>query len=408
MRRVAAEVPAVYAAAMGRTEGGLRVVIAGGGPAGLEALLGLRDIAGGLVETTLVAPTAEFVYKPLLVDEPFGRDAAHFELRPFVEEAGGQFVRELVTAVDPAARHIHLGNGTTLEYDVLVVCIGARTRPAFHDALSFDAAARVHSVDDLVGPARSVAFVVPGGVTWSLPAYELALMTRRVGRSRDLRCTVVTPEPQPLALFGPAASEAVAQRLAQSGVECLTDSFARELDGGGFVLTPGDRPLDAERVVALPLLEGPALGGLPHDAEGFIPVDEWGGVVGADDVFAAGDGTTFPVKQGGLATQQADAVAEVIARQAGADVVPRPFRPVLRGKLLVGDESLYISNEVAGGRGAGVASLDYLWWPPHKIAGRYLSAHLSHTQPRADLEPQVRPLDVEVSLPGDWHSRPTG
>src|SRR4051794_31025916 len=222
MRRVAAEVPAVYAAAMVRKEGGLRVVIAGGGPAGLEALLGLREMAAGLVETTLVAPTAEFVYKPLLVDEPFGRDAAHFELRPFVEEVGGQFVREPVTAVDPDARHIHLGSGATLEYDVLVVCIGARTRPAFRNALSFDAAARVHSVDDLVGPAGSVAFVVPGGVTWPLPAYELALMTRRAGRSRDLRCTVVTPEPQPLALFGLAASEAVAKRLSQSGVECLT------------------------------------------------------------------------------------------------------------------------------------------------------------------------------------------
>ena len=48
------------------------------------------------------------------------------------------------------------------------------------------------------------------------------------------------------------------------------------------------------------------------------------------DIFAAGDATDQPVKQGGLATQQADAAAELIAAEAGARVTPQPFRRVLR------------------------------------------------------------------------------
>ena len=90
----------------------------------------------------------------------------------------------------------------------------------------------------------------------------------------------------------------------------------------------------ADRVVALPRLRGPRIDGLPQTVEGFLSVDAHGQVHGLADVFAAGDITSFPVKQGGIAAQQADAAAEIIAANAGADLTPQPFRPVLRGLLL--------------------------------------------------------------------------
>ena len=65
-----------------------------------------------------------------------------------------------------------------------------------------------------------IAFVVPPGVTWALPLYELALMTERHARERnyrDLEIEIVTPEPGPLAVFGPVASEAVAEMLKARG-----------------------------------------------------------------------------------------------------------------------------------------------------------------------------------------------
>jgi sulfide:quinone oxidoreductase len=146
--------------------------------------------------------------------------------------------------------------------------------------------------------------------------------------------------------------------------------------------------------------------GLPMDEHGFTPIDNHARVPGVPDVYAAGDGTTFPIKQGGLATQQSDAAAEHIAARLGARVEVREFHPVLRGQLLTGDESINLRHDVTGGHGEGDASLDYLWWPPHKVGGRYLAAWLAHTTPHEDLEPPFHPLDVEVSLPREWHSVP--
>ena len=135
-----------------------------------------------------------------------------------------------------------------------------------------------------------------------------------------------------------------------------------------------------------------------------MPIDEHGRVAGETDLYAAGDGTNFPIKQGGLATQQADAVAADIARRAGAIRRAKPFEPVLRGQLITGSESLHMKHALSGGRGEGTASLDYLWWPPQKVAGRYLSAWLGQTP--TDLEPPSRPIEVEVSWPHEWHHTP--
>jgi sulfide:quinone oxidoreductase len=145
---------------------------------------------------------------------------------------------------------------------------------------------------------------------------------------------------------------------------------------------------------------------LPADDHGFIPIDEHARVIGVADVYAAGDGTTFPIKQGGLATQQADAAAEHIAARLGASVQAKPFHPVLRGQLITGVESLHMRHDLSGGHGEGTASLDYLWWPPHKVSGRYLAAWLAHEMPRAEPETPEDLLDIEVPLTHEWHEKP--
>ena len=127
---------------------------------------------------------------------------------------------------------------------------------------------------------------------------------------------------------------------------------------------------------------------------------------GVEDVYAAGDGTNFPIKQGGLGTQQADAVAEHIAHRLGASETPEPFRPVLRGKLLTGGESMSMSSDVAGGGGEAVVSLDSLWWPPHKISSRYLASLLQYGDVHGEPHPPGHSLDVEVALPSEWHQEP--
>ena len=388
------------------------VVVLGGGIAGIETLLALHDLAGESARITLVAPDPDFVYKPLLVEEPFGLGPPEQRaLAPVAEERGAQFVLDEATAVRPHEHRVELARSPALEYDYLVVAVGGRFQPAYEGVVTFPSRDPVNA-DVLVRMAGDqqdgISFVVPPGVAWSLPLYEIALMTER--RVRELGDKVAirffTPEQEPLGLFGPAASAAVREMIEARGIELNTATMVHQEDGV-MVLTPGDGRIEPGVVVALPTMEGPRLAGLPADELGFIPIDDHARVRGIDDVYAAGDGTNFPIKQGGLATQQADAAASEIAHGLAAVVEPEPFRPVLRGKLLTGEASLHMRAAVTGGSGEGISSLDCLWWPPYKVSGRYLSPWLYHEEDGLmDIEPPEGTLDVEVSLPQEWHENP--
>jgi sulfide:quinone oxidoreductase len=79
-----------------------RVVIVGGGVAGLEALMALHDLAGNRAEVTLVAPDPDFLYKPLLVEEPFDLGPAErHALAPLADELGARFVPKAAKACGP-------------------------------------------------------------------------------------------------------------------------------------------------------------------------------------------------------------------------------------------------------------------------------------------------------------------
>jgi sulfide:quinone oxidoreductase len=391
-----------------------RVVIVGGGVAGVETLLALRDLAGDRIELSLVSPQPEFVYRPLLVEEPFNLGPAErHELEPLAREHEATFVPGALDAIDPGAHLAKLADGTELGYEHLVVCVGGRLRETFEgDAVVTFPNQDPLEMDALIGRAAEghhhrIAFVVPPGVTWALPLYELALMTERRVREGGERAEIVlvTPEAEPLNVFGTAASAEVGALLSGRGIEIETGRWVRGVSDGSPVVAPSDELIDADVTVALAAIEGPEIDGLPQDGNGFIPIDQHARVKGVEDVWAAGDGTNFPIKQGGIGTQQADAAAEDIASRVGAPLEPQPFHPVLRGKLLTGDESLHMQQDVTGGRGEGTASADCLWWPPQKIGGRYLAAWLGHEEPHSFEAPR-RTLDVEVALPKEWHEEP--
>jgi sulfide:quinone oxidoreductase len=319
-----------------------RVLVVGGGVAGLETILALQSLAPGLVDVELLAPEHHFWYRPLAVAEPFGLGTAgSFELTALAAEAGAQFTPGELERVDTGRKVVVTTHGVELEYDALVIAAGARPEPALRGALTFRGPADSDAYRALLRAAESglverIAFALPAGNVWPLPLYELALMTAR--RLRDVPHTdtslaFVTHEQSPLALFGPAASRAVEELLEQSGVYVFTSRYPVAVTPDGLTVVPGET-IAADRVVSLPRLVGPAIAGVPSDSTGFVPADEHGRVAGLEDVYVCGDASAFPVKQGGIATQQADAVAQAIAAAAGADVEPKPFRPVLRGLLL--------------------------------------------------------------------------
>ena len=316
--------------------------------------------------------------------------------------------------VDPASRTAVASTGQRLSYDALLVAVGAGSEAAFRQVLTWTPETDAELFGGLLrdldeGYLKRVAFVVPPGVAWALPAYELALMTawQAWGMGHDdVQVTVYTPEDAPLGLFGTQATVAVRHDLEEAGVHAETGVYVAEdtQTPGRLVLHPGERTLDAQRVVALPRAVGPGLPGLPANARGFIPTDLHGKVPDVDAVWAAGDAIAFPVKQGGLASQQADAAAESIAAHAGADLEPRPYRPVLRGMMLTGRGKAWMRHQPGGG-GEGTTLRRALWWPPTKIAGRYLSPYLAARHGTdavgAGPEPDGQPveLDLERELP---------
>src|SRR5690242_473159 len=180
----------------------LHVVVAGGGVAGIEALLSLRALAGDRVELTLVDGQTDFVYRPMKVAEPFARGTARrYPIAGIARDAGARHVADAVTAVDPDARMAHTAGGEALPYDALLLATGARAVPAFRNALTWDDRSGPDQLGGLLGDieqgyVRRLAFVVPPGPGWPLPAYELALMTARMAWDVQTGATItlVTPE----------------------------------------------------------------------------------------------------------------------------------------------------------------------------------------------------------------------
>lgn len=357
----------------------LNVVVVGGGVAAAECVLALRELAGDRVALTLVAPEPDFVLRPLRTAEPFS--AGHVVRHPVAELAEAVDARLLVdavVAVSPERHAARLRGGATVDYDALVLAVGAQHRTEFPRAITFSGDRRSTVYNGLLADLEerwtsSVAFVVPPGTTWPLPLYELALQTARQARAmgaEDAALDLYTPESAPLAVFGGSSSEVVGALLSEYGVTFHGGVEPRIADDGHLVVDGA--PLAAQRVVALPTLHGPAVPGVPADAEGFLVVDDHGRVAGVEDVYAAGDGTTVPVKQGGIATQLADTIAETLAQRAGADVHPRPFRAEIQGRLLVGGG---VQPLPPTGDGPAFEPLD----AAVKVQGRYLSRWLQST-----------------------------
>jgi sulfide:quinone oxidoreductase len=359
------------------------VVIAGAGVAALEAALALHARAEGRVRVELIAPETDFVYRPLAVAEPFHvAEMRRFPLRVLTDAAGASLRRDSVVAVDPELKLVSLEGGDLLPYDVLLLALGARPREVVHGALTFRGAQDRLAMASLLERATSgelhrIVFALPSGVTWPLPLYELALMTAMHlanHGTRGVEVSIVSPEERPLAIFGPTASDAIRELLTLRGVGFEPSSAPIAWANGILNVLP-PRDIDADAVVALPQLEGPRLPGVPHDDRGFVPVDDFCAVHDLVDVYAAGDLTRFPLKQGGIAAQQADVAAASIAADAGAPVHPEPFKPVLRGLLMTGFVPRFLRADAMGAD--STIDTEPLWWPPAKIVGRYLAPFLA-------------------------------
>src|SRR5215211_4014013 len=289
-----------------------RVLIAGGGVAGLETLLALRSLAANRVEITILAPELKFVNLSMSVEQPFKVQRGRgLRLEETAGELGAHWHRGALDRVEHNQHRVVTKDGDALPYDRLVLALGARperewqskgvlTYHGGRDGPNFRLL--LHQLRE--GRVDKVAFVKPPGASWPLPLYDLALMTAAecaAHNRSDAELSLITPEQHPLGIFGRPASAAIRQLLDESGVSLLTSSYGAPGSPGWLDVSPGDRSVAVDRIVTEPRLAGPSLRGIPARRNGFIHTDAHGRVPGLDDVFAAGDATTFPVKQGGPA-----------------------------------------------------------------------------------------------------------
>lgn len=362
-----------------------RVLVAGGGVAALETVLALRALAGERVEIEVVSPEPQLRYPPLEVVEPFGLAPPRVELADALASQDATHRLDALADVDPVHHVVRTGNGAVLHYEALVVAVGGRrVAPSFGGALVFTGPKGRERFRELLqavdaGSVSAVLFVVPPSVGWPLPLYELAMMTahRLRASGSPARVVLATAEHGPLELFGGRASGELLERLEALGVAFLAGVRLEHLRAGEARFAPGDRVVRADRIVTLPAIAGPAVPGLPADHDGFLPVDAHGDVQGAYDVYAAGDAVAYPIKHGGLATQQADAVAEAIAARCGVPLEPAPFRPVLRGMLVTGEQPQFLEAGVEIASAGSASGRSPLWWPPAKVAGRHVAPFLA-------------------------------
>jgi len=387
-----------------------RVLVAGAGVAGLEALLALRQLLGDGIELMLVGREPKFLNRSMSVDQPFKpRRVRGLGLEAAARDLGARWQLGTIDRVEPDRHRVITRDGTVMPYDRLVLAVGARPDRGWdgNGVLTYHGGQDGPAYRLLLqrlrdGKRRSVAFVRQPGPSWPMPIYDLAFMTAaeclRPGCS-DLELSLITTEDEPLEIFGHAASTEVRQLLNDRGIALHTGSYAVPRRSGWLRMSPGGIDIRIGYVVTQPRLRGPSLRGIPCDRDGFIRTDAYGRVTGVDDVFAAGDATAFPIKQGGLAAQQADAVAETIAASIGAGIEPHPFRPVLRGVLLTGEAPRYLRADISGGAGENsTISTEPLWQPAVKLGGRFLGPYLAGmTGSTADVMPSPPSFSSELA-----------
>jgi sulfide:quinone oxidoreductase len=370
-----------------------RVVIAGARFAALEAVLALRAFADDAVRTYLLSTETQFIFTPAAPRELFGPiPRTRWPLHDLAARAGASLVPGALGSIDAGKQRIITTDAQAIDYDFAIVAVGGRPE-AWLDApgLTFsgpeDVPTMGRQLDDVAarvadGQRVRVAFVVPPGSGWVIPGYELALMARRylielgVGDAAELM--VVTSEDAPLGIFGQYAAQSISEALAGANIALHAGSIVRGWVDGHLQIVP-EVELAADVVISMPMIHGPEVEGIAQTSTGFVDADLDGRVRHERRVFVAGDAGPFPVKQAGLACQQADRVAAAICADLGVATPELPQSPVLRGLLWSGDGDQFLRRDLAGGRDESLGTVSVataLWWPPDKVAGRFLAPFL--------------------------------
>lgn len=312
-----------------------KIVVAGGGFAGLEALFYLRHKLGSEAHLTLVSDQDYFLFKPNTIYIPFGEDPEKYKIplaRPVLKKRI-TFWPGRAVGVDPYSRKLLLEHAE-LPYDYLVLATGATMRPQEVPGLSEYACTlwtpeemlrlrhQLQQVVERAGEGRKqdILFVVPPNNKCSGPLYELVMMIDTWLQRKKVRewvqITWATYESSYIQAFGPRLHTVVSEEFADRGVEGHTGCLVSEITPDRAIFHDGSSFHFDLLVSFPPYAAGQAYADLPVDSRGFLKVEpDSRRVKGQETIFAVGDASDFPIKQAFLALLQGDAAAESIAAE---------------------------------------------------------------------------------------------
>ena len=350
-----------------------RVVILGGGFAGLNAAKALRKAR---VSVTLVDRHNHHVFQPMLYQVATAAlspgDIASPIRSVLRDNRNTEVLLDEAEAIDLTSRTVHLVSGRALPYDYLIVATGARHSyfgrdeweplapglKELEDAfvvrrrilLAFeqaeqesDPAAREALLTFVIVGAGPTGVEVAGAIA-EIKSYTLERDFRNIN-PRNARVIVMEGGPRVLPAYPAELSEKAQKTLERLGVEVCTNTMVTDIRPDGVTSSSGERTpartvIWAAGNVASPLLRTM---GVPLDRQGRVPVGPDSTVPGHHEVFVLGDAAAFEDKGGLLpgtcpvAIQMGKYAGSVIRRETATERPgPRPpFHFFDKGQLAV-------------------------------------------------------------------------
>ena len=322
-----------------------RIVILGAGTGGTLIANRLRRRYGDAeASITVVDQDDVHVYQPGLLFVPFGLARPDDIVRSRRDQLhkGIAYVQNPIDRVDIEAQTVHLGDGTELGYDLLVVATGAALLPDETEGLTGPgwgekvhtfytlegATALAQSLDAFDGGTLAVN-VVDMPIKCPVAPLEFCFLADWFFTDRGIRDRVDITYVTPLdaAFTKPVAAERLGGMLQERGIELVTEFNTGEVDGeGGRLVSYDEREVPFDVAAVIPLHGGqPYVGRSPGlgDELDFVPTDP--GTLqsaAAPNIFALGDATNVPASKAGSVTHfEGDVLEENIVRfLAGQDL----------------------------------------------------------------------------------------
>lgn len=313
-----------------------RIVVLGGGTGGTLIANRLRRKLSD-VEITVVDRDDTHVYQPGLLFVPFGLIRPEDIVKPRKRQlhSGIRYVRCDIDRVDIDGNRVHLTDGASLDYDILVIATGAVLQPEETEGMtgpgwmrnvftfySLDGASGLEKALSGFDHGRVVVNIVDMPIKCPVAPLEFCFLADSYFRRRGIRDRVELVYVTPLdgAFTKPVAARELGNLLQRRGIELVTEFNTGQVDGdGGRLISYDERTVPFDLAVMIPLHGGadfvgrsPGLG----DELNFVLTDQRTlQSTARPNVFAIGDATNVPTsKAGSVAHFEGDVLARNIAR----------------------------------------------------------------------------------------------